>query len=170
MDLSAFQARVLKDIAEHGPSSRNHVSNRMKRPYKNIFHAFSQFAEQGLIEDYGKDPGFSKGDFWLTEEGLVTALALGADPSRIRSAMPPEQHDSSADRDWVMFLLDWAVLMPRGRFAFYAEAFLKAGSGEKYLLIPQSEDTDSMTTALRKHPVISDSFKKVFNDFLQQLG
>ena len=143
----------------------------MRSHYKNVFHIFRAFAERGLIEDYSRVPGFLQGDFWLTERGLVTALALGADPVKIRNVIPPLPSSVTAqDRDWIMFYLDWAVQMPPGRFAPYADAFLKAGSGEQFRLIPLPEDMDSMVRALRGHPAIKESFKSAFNEFTKSLG
>lgn len=85
-NLPPLQRKILIHLAEHGPKTRNEVSDRIGSAYKSILFAFKSLQKKGFIQivshKYHRNQGFPQ--FWLTVNGVGLALLNNANPEKVR--------------------------------------------------------------------------------------
>jgi hypothetical protein len=80
--LPPLQKKIVLYLAKTGPQTINQTAKKIKHSYKPSWIAFNSLEEKGIVRK-GKSKEY-RGNayplFWLTEEGVVTALVEGASP------------------------------------------------------------------------------------------
>jgi hypothetical protein len=80
--LPPLQKKIVLHLAKTGPQTINQTVKKIKHSYKPSWTAFNSLEKKGIVRK-GKTKEYRGNEYplyWLTEEGVITALLEGASP------------------------------------------------------------------------------------------
>jgi hypothetical protein len=84
--LPPLQKRILLFLAEKGAATINHVADRTGSQYKATWLAFRSLSKKGYVRkmDVKKFGNREYAKYWISGQGLLKALEIGANPEKVR--------------------------------------------------------------------------------------
>lgn len=174
-NLYPLQKRIVLNLSNNGPQNINQTFKKMKTQsyepsYKPINIAFHSLQEKGILTKVNSDSDKYKGrqypKFWLTEQGILTALKEGASPTDLliqtRKVYP--------DNQILQYFLEMAPNLSQNIITITLTALKNKGKLEPSdlgaIFATQMETNttlDKFTNALetlKKYPKEHENFKK----------
>ena len=84
-DFPSLQRRIILYLSQHAPQNINETMKGIKGQYKSSWMAFKSLKRKSLIQvaEQSKYHGREFPRYWLTEQGVVLAISLGAEPQTL---------------------------------------------------------------------------------------
>lgn len=118
-NLPSLQERILLNLAQKGPQTRNEMKESVGSAYKNIIYSFKSLQEKGLIHKIGDKSyrGQKFPEFWLTREGIILSLLKDVSPDSLLK-ITKETLPDNKDTEQILFIIDASEILDRRLFEY----------------------------------------------------
>jgi len=84
--LPSLQKQIIILLGNEGPLTKNEVSEKLKKSYKNVIFAFKSLQDKKLLEHVGEKKYRNRKFklFWLTWQGIIEAYAVGVSAFQLK--------------------------------------------------------------------------------------
>lgn len=169
--LPPLQRKIVLYLAKAGPQTINQTAKKIKHSYKPSWFAFNSLAEKGIVTK-GKMMEYRGNEYplyWLTEEGVITALIEEASPTSLliwtKEVYPNNQ--------MLQYGLEMAPHLNRDIFRIFLNAFKSKGKLEPVdlgtILFTQME-TDTTPEKLVNALETMKKYPKEYKHFKEQIS
>jgi len=154
--IPSLQSKIVKELAENGPATINEIKRMLGKDYRAVWFSVKSLLKKGLLEpvDIKEYRGRVFHRLWLSLDGALMALLLGAKPDKIRElGLKYLGFKDDVDRETFEFCIELAETYGAdwlGGFIYPEKPFMVTAS----IVILTKPMTDDMLKILSKYPAL----------------